>query len=454
MVIKRLLSLIVLAGLLAGCSVGQLLPSAGTSSAGTTPALNEIQGTVELKNPGQANFAAATAGITLQVQGQVHTGADGSARLDLASGSLARLGANTLLTLSAEQSSGGSLSAGIQLDSGQLWISLGSGSLAVLTPAGTASVHGSHMMVRVDPQTQDVWVDCLEGFCQAGNTAARLDLLAGQGALLHHFDPLGATPPPAPELRQLSADDMLAFLAHNPEAGASVPAMLATASFLPTLTPLSTGTPVTCFSLTAPADGALAPDSGVFTFSWSEQPERFRYILTIIKPDGSGDSTIAMNNSYDLKMDSLPSGKFIWKVTAYNANLDPICTAGPFTFTKPEIAQPTATLGITLPASTEAPTAVQATPSGCINLFTPADGAVFVKETYIDFTWSAYPGTAKYILTIKPPTTPAVTFQALTPSQRRFMGSLPEKGTYHWYVTAKDEKLHELCTSPTFTFSR
>jgi len=452
MFLKRLLSLLVLAGLLAGCSLGQFLPSAATKSAGTTPALNEIRGTVELKNPGQTGFAAAAGGTVLQVQGQVRTGADGSARLDLASGSLVRLGADTLLTLSADQP-GASPSTGLKLDSGQLWISLGGGSLEVALPAGTASVRGSHMMVRVDAQTQDVWVDCIEGFCQAGNSAARLDLVAGQGALLHHFDPLGAVPPPAPELRLLSAGDVLAFLAHNPEAQGVIAAVLATASALPTLTPLATGTPPPCFNLNAPADGTLAPDSGTFTFTWGEQPSRFKYILTIIKPDGSGDSTVVLNNSYDLNMDSLASGRFIWKVTAYDANLEPICTAGPYTFTKPEVSQPTATLEGGLPAATSAPTAAN-TPSGCINLFTPADGASFKNQTYIDFSWSAYPGTSKYILTIKPPTTLAVTFLALIPAHRRYMESFPEKGTYQWFVTAKDDKQRDLCTSLTFTFTK
>ncbi len=446
---KTLAWLGMLSLLLASCSFQDLLPSRAPAAAPTEAVLNEIQGLVALKNPGGADFAPAAGGAKLQVGGQVRTGADSRARLELSTGTLVRLAGDTQLTLAANQADGSALSTSLTLEAGQVWASLKGGSLTVDTPTGRAAVRGSYLGVRIDPQSGDVWVDCMEGACQAGNPTSSLDLVAGEGAVLHPAEAGGT--PLAPELRRLTESDLIQFIAVNPEAQGVVGAAIATASLLPSLTPRPSATRLPCFTLTSPQDGIVLPESGPFLFTWTDLPGRYKFIFTMINPDGKQDSTIVMDTSYERKLEELPAGTYQWKVTAYDAQIQSICSAGPFSFSKAAISQPTATAEppTEIPVDTATPT-----PAACISPLTPADGTNFTNEVYIDFTWTAYPNAYKYILSIKPPKTVAVTFLAMTPQHRRYMESLPAAGTYQWWVTAKDEQLHDLCTSPKFSFTK
>jgi hypothetical protein len=511
---------------------------------GTAPALldtatlSELQGTVQIKNPDQAEFSAAVNGDMLQVQGQIRTGSDGRVRLDLSTGTIVRVAPDSLFTLEANEQQDGSLFTHLLMQAGQVWVILNGGQMEVQTPSGTASVRGSFMSVWVDPVTEDVWVTCLEGWCQAENPTAIMDMVAGEGAMLYRFDPEGNVPPPPPQLRYLSQEEIDTFLANNPEAQEIMNAVIATASALPPLSSAATPTPAdscfelglpengtqvaaegliqfdwydqpeaykyiitvvkpngaekswiawrssiqidaldlplegvyswsvtaydanihpictsdtltfskpatlpspeaTCFELTFPEDGAELPETGPITFTWQEQPGRYKFVITLTKPDGSEFSKIVWTNSYTLEAEALPlGGAYQWQVTAYDSNIRPICTSGPRTFTKP---------GTPIPTPNE---------SGCVTLLTPADGAALDADGPVEFTWSAHPQAYKYLVYFKGPNGYTASMIAWTPYHLRYMGSLPEGGTYEWWVTVKDGNLNPICSSVHFTFTK
>ncbi len=521
---------------LAACGGGIL--SGTLPTVADTATLSELQGTVQIKNPDQADFAAASNGDTLQVQGQIRTGSDGRLRLDLSTGTIVRVAPDSLFTLEANEQQDGSLFTRLLMQAGQVWIILNGGQMEVQTPSGTASVRGSFMSVWVDPVTEDVWVTCLEGWCQAENPTDIMDMVAGQGAMLYSFDPEGNVPPPPPQLRYLSQEEIDAFLANNPEAEEIMHAVIATASALPPLPPAATPTPAdscfelglpedgaqvtaegliqfdwydqpgvykyiitvvkpnqaekswiawrssiqidaldlplegtyswsvtafdanihpictseawtfskpatlpppaaACFELTSPEEGVELPETGPITFAWQELLGRYKFVITITGPDGSEFSKIVWTNSYTLQAETLPlGGTYQWHVTAYDSNIQPICTSGPRTFTKS---------GSSLPTPDE---------SGCVALLTPADGATLDADDPVEFTWSAHPQAYKYLINFKGPNGYVASMIAWTPYHLRYMGSLPEGGTYEWWITVKDGNLNMLCTSAHFTFTK
>lgn len=524
-----------LALMLAACG-GTLLP--GGVSLADTATLGEIQGTVELRNPDQVVFTPASTGDVLQVGGQVRTGSDGSARLDLDTGTIIRVAADSLFTLESNAVESGSLLTRLVLEAGQVWIMLDGGSVEVETISGTASVRGSYMSVWMDPVTADVWVTCLEGWCQAGNGTGDLEMLAGEGATLYAFDPEGNIPPPPPQLRYLSQQEIDAFLAQNPEAEAIMNDLIATASALPPLDATLTPTPLgSCFELGLPEQGAEVSADGFVQFDWNDQPGVYKYILTVIKPNAAEKSFIAFRSSIQVDALELPlAGDYAWYVTAYDAGIRPICTSATWTFSKPESVYPpeiecfqlTApdeaaelpetgpltfswtelpgrykyVVTITAPDGTEwnkivftnsytlpaedlplageyhwqvtaydasirpmcasetrtftKPGSPVPTPdgSGCVTLLSPADGAELDADGPEEFTWSAHPQAYKYLINFKSPGGSTASLIAMTPYHLRYMGSLPEGGEYEWWITVKNSSLNVICTSGHFTFTK
>lgn len=202
--------------------------------------------------------------------------------------------------------------------------------------------------------------------------------------------------------------------------------------------PVTVPPPATaCFELTDPAEGAELPETGPITFTWQEQPGRYKFVITITRPDGSEFSKIVFTNSYTLPAESLPQGgAYQWQVTAYDSNIRPICSSEPRTFTKP---------GSPIPTPDE---------SGCVTLLTPADGAGLDADGPVEFTWSPHPQAYKYLINFKAPNNITTSLIAWTPSHLRYMGSLPQGGTYEWWITVKDGNLNEVCSSGHFTFTK
>ncbi len=354
--------------LLAGCGGGEGgTPSTPAPTAQPlTALLSELQGLVEIRNPEQAGYSQATAEMTLQVDGQVRTGDDGRVRLDLSTGSIIRVAPTTSFTLVTNEPVEGGLFTRIQLFMGRIWIALQGGSMDVETPSGLASVRGSYLTVWIDPDTGDVWVGCLEGWCVAENPAETLELVAGQGAILYSYDPASGTPPPPPFLRYLTPEEIDDFLANNPEAQEVMDAVFATASALPSFTPTATGTPEAtptpesrCFSLLSPQNGSQLGFVGPETFTWEAQEGAVFYHLVFSHPESYPLSFVLQQTFHVRYLEALPRpGTYTWEVTALDAAGEVICKAQPFTFIKP--GYPTET-----PTST--PTATPTIPSGAGN---------------------------------------------------------------------------------------
>ncbi|GEM_PF-507402 len=414
---------------------GRALTTSTPVALDETATLSEVQGSVQIRNPGQAEFVAASNGDTLQVGGQVRTGPDGRVRLNFASGTIVRVAPDSLFTLESNQPADDGLLTRLKMEAGQLWVILHGGEMKIETPSGTASVRGSYMAVWVDPLTNDVWVTCLEGWCQAENPAGLMDMLAGEGCVLFSFDTQGNLPPPPPMLRYISQQEIETFLANNPEAQEIMQAMIATASALPTLVPTVTPTPPeSCFELGLPPDRSEAPGEGIIQFDWNDQPGAHKYILTIVKPNLTERSWFVWRSSAQVDAAELPlEGTYSWSVTAYDASFQPICTSGPWTFTKPASAPPSV---------------------DCFDLTSPADGFELPESGPVMFQWQEYPGRYKYVITITKPDGSEASRIVWTNSYKILAEALTLPGEYHWQVTAYDENFKPLCISESRSFTR
>ncbi len=257
---RRFLSVLALTGLvLAACSTTPAANRAGSTDAqavsvseanltpGATPApqnktsassaltakLSEIAGTVQARQSQGASFAAATDGEILQLLGQLQTQSDGKGRLDFSTGTLVRVGPNTLFTLQPSGSNSQGLIIQLQLDLGQLWVILqGGGSLQVQTKSGVAAVLGSFLGVNYNPQTGELRITCLEGHCSLTTPAGTIDITTGQAAEVTLTNQ-------TPQVSPMTQQDYQDWLDNNPEASPYVE---------------STATPVTTTDAT-PAPG-------------------------------------------------------------------------------------------------------------------------------------------------------------------------------------------------------
>ncbi len=337
--------------LVSGCGGG----TATAPSIPVTASLSEVAGTVNAKNPGAADFSAASNGFMLDVEGQVSTGEDGRVRLDLSTGTVVRLASNTIFTLVSNEPQSDSLLTRIKLEAGRLWIALNGGSMDVETPSGLASVRGSNLMVWVDPATQNVHVSCFEGDCGAQNSTQSLNLSTGFGTILYHVE-TGNNPPP-PASYQLSWQDFQDWANNNPDVQDILPSIIQTLTAIPpqftptftvtpsptaTVTNTPTATAQACFNLTAPVNGSLLLANGAVTFAWSPMTGAEKYMITITDPQGTWKRYSLDTNIFWLEIGTFyTGGTYTWKVEAYDAAGKLLCTAPEFTFTKP--VSPTAT---------------------------------------------------------------------------------------------------------------
>ncbi len=316
--------------------------SSSPAASALTAALSEVQGQVGIKQSGAADFSPASNGMILQVGGEIQTGDDGRARLDLSSGTIVRISPSSLFTLVSNQPVSGGLATQMKLTLGELFIILKGGTADVTTPSGVASVRGSYLGIEVDPTTGDVYAMCVEGHCAASNDAGSVDFSGGQKTLLFHKDPKTGLYT-VPTVGTMTPEDFQHWLDSNPEIRDIV--NLALTALAPTPTPVGTEPPETgggvCLNVLSPSNGSDQPQTGPVGFAWDPKAGASYYVLTIHYPNGSTALFQTTDTSITRYAESMaPGGSYSWDITAFDANGNKLCTTDTFTFSKQETEKP------------------------------------------------------------------------------------------------------------------
>lgn len=356
--ISLLLIVLTTFAVLAGCQTEETTSPLSAS-------LSELSGLVEMKQAGQETFEQADVNSVLDVNGQVQTGDNGRVRLDLSSGTIIRISPSSVFTLTSNYEAEGGLLTKIKLEVGKIFIILNGGQADVETPSGVASVRGSYMKVEVDPQTNTIYITCLEGNCSASNPAGTVNFTNGQRVILFAQDENGNWQ--VPNVEPMTPEEFQEWLDNNPEAEELFNQAMATLTAMaqsteaPTeeATPEPTEEPTevppteidsvgeqgdssnACSQLQEPVDGSAFGKIGQVLFAWSEQSNAQYYELTFINADGSTARIQTQTTNAQFYIEVLPKGgSYQWFVTAYGSDGNAICSSNSATFSKPQ-ADPT-----------------------------------------------------------------------------------------------------------------
>jgi LysM repeat protein len=137
-----------------------------TSTPERSAVLRELDGQAEMRGDADAEWAPTSAGLILGVGNQLRTSLDSRAYIHLTEGSKVRLAPETAITVNLLNPYLDSLLTALALDRGAVYVLLAASSaLDVETPVGLASARASYMSVAYDPDTQTVFVTCLQGVC-------------------------------------------------------------------------------------------------------------------------------------------------------------------------------------------------------------------------------------------------------------------------------------------------
>ncbi len=177
----------------------------------------EIQGDdVTVRHANANEFQPAQMNETLAVRSQVSTGVESRTKLDLSSGTVIRVGPESVFVLKTNHEAEQGLLTRIKVDVGQIWIVLVGGELEVEMPSGLAGVRGSYMSAGFNPESGEVRVTCLEGHCSAENEAGSVEFTAGEAADL----PAGGA---APIKGEMTAKEFQMWAENVPEASGLIP---------------------------------------------------------------------------------------------------------------------------------------------------------------------------------------------------------------------------------------
>ena len=263
---KNLYILLILSLVLLSCSfpIGQIKPDAplegeSDSMTLTEARLSSIAGEVLSRLPEQNTFVAVSAPVILPVKSQVKTLEDSQARLDLATGTIVRLGPNTLFTLEVQQDGDAGLFTRIWMEVGKVWIILNGGTLEIETPSGLAAVRGSYMSVEYYPEKEGLTMTCLEGHCSLQNEMGKMDMIAGEACDIE-------APGEPPHGRMMNKKEMNEWTGMNPEATMMVPQLTKTVGAMSSMEPAVTKT-VKLLVDTSPTVTSTLKLNPTFTFT-------------------------------------------------------------------------------------------------------------------------------------------------------------------------------------------
>ncbi len=154
----------------------------------------EVENAVEMRQKNGDAPLPAEVGKILYPGGSAQSGEDGRARLDLfPEGTIIRLAPNSEFILEEFETKVDTPRTKLRLLVGEVWIILLGGELETATSYGTASVRGSMMSVRFDPQGEGMLVTCLEGHCALENENGKTELSEG---FLSKITAMGEAPSP------------------------------------------------------------------------------------------------------------------------------------------------------------------------------------------------------------------------------------------------------------------
>jgi hypothetical protein len=190
---------------LSACQPAQVTPVLPTTAAPTFPPapttipataapprsanLSELQKEVEVCPKTGDIWQEAREGQTVWAGGEVKTGDEARARLDISDGAIIRLGANSQFELAEMTMTGSDPLTRLRLEAGKVWVALtresGQGEFEIETPVGTVSVRGSYLSVEFSEATGLLAATCLEGQCRlTGSGGQYTDLSQDQQATI------------------------------------------------------------------------------------------------------------------------------------------------------------------------------------------------------------------------------------------------------------------------------
>ncbi|OGO61792.1 MAG: hypothetical protein A2032_00825 [Chloroflexi bacterium RBG_19FT_COMBO_49_13] len=361
---KRLrISIIVLLSVLTVLTIAvaiiAFLPSSA-SGLDLSAKLSELVGVVEVRNGAQDKFSQVNEGFVLKAIMQLQTKEESRARLDLSTGSIVRLGQNTIFSLDPPTASSGGVLSRIELQVGRVWIILKGGSLDVNTPSGLASVRGSYMSVWVEPITNRITVCCLEGTCRYKNAAGAVEMTSGQKIVSSDTNIL-------PTVEKMDQTDIKSWIDNSPESAVIIPRVsYLVASSTPSLTPdatlatnsTSTLTPTATPTITStPCLGTYTPTA---TFQFTPTQTYTPTATNTVPPLPGASPTATVTNTPTPTPTSTPClGAYSPTVNYYST---PTGTKTPtFTPTRTRVAPPSPLYTPTEPGS-QPPTATEPPP--------------------------------------------------------------------------------------------
>jgi len=107
------------------------------------------------------------------------------------------------------------------------------------------------------------------------------------------------------------------------------------------------------------------------------------------------------------------------------------------------------------PTATVSPTQVPSqTPSSCMTLLTPPNGAEIPAIGKVTFSWNPIHDATFYVLIIVLPSGVTASFDTKVTFRGQYMEAFSAGGQYQWKVIAQDRKRKELCSSELATFSK
>lgn len=235
-IILLVITLPIMAVLIVGLVLLATLPSIA-NVVDLSATLSELIGEVQVRDNPQDTFNQVDDGFILKTIMQLQTREKSRVRLDLSTGSIVRLGQNTIFSLDPPESGGDGALSRLELQVGRVWVVLKGGRLDVNTPGGLASVRGSYMSVWVKSGTNEIIICCLEGNCSYQNAGGIVNLTTGQKIISNDTNVKPAVQP----MNQADIQDWQDNSPESSEIISQVAPLVVTST--PTITPAATSTP-------------------------------------------------------------------------------------------------------------------------------------------------------------------------------------------------------------------